>query len=220
MQPAHLTRATLKTMTEETALTHVIKIFGPNEREPVRLALVDGGVKKVSDLKELTFEDFGQLEYEQAAASTASAVKKHLNILQRRKLVLIPLWFREQDNHELSTWFTLTADLFDSWRAQRPTGIEATQTLAQQDTSKKTSAAESFLKGVRRNVADYTKFKEAKQWQRWERHLQSTASAQGIDNVFDSAYAPTTPEDKALFNEQQKFGYKFSSRQSKPPKEW
>jgi hypothetical protein len=121
--------------------------------------------------------------------------------------VLIPLWFRDQDDHELSTWFNLTPDLFDSWRAQRPTGIEEAQKLAPQDTSKKTSAAESFLKGVRRNVADYTKFKEAKQWQRWERHLQSTASAQGIENVFDSAYAPTTPEDQALFNEQQKFGY-------------
>jgi hypothetical protein len=59
-------------MTEETALTHVIKIFGTKEREPVRLALVEGGVEKVSDLKELTFEDFGQLEYEEQAANTTA----------------------------------------------------------------------------------------------------------------------------------------------------
>jgi hypothetical protein len=148
---------------------------------------VDGGVERVSDLKELTFGDFSQLEYAQPAASdtTEVGVSKHLNILQRRKSLLIPLWHQEQDVHELSTWFSLTPEIFDTWRKDRADEATTGSTQSPQNITTKTSAAQYFLKGVRRNVADCTKFKEAKQWQRWERHLQSTATAQGVEQVFD-----------------------------------
>jgi hypothetical protein len=97
MQPPPLTRASARTMTEELAL-------GQSEHNDVRLALVDGGAERVSDLRELTFGDFSQLQCAQVAASeTEVGASKHLNILQRRTLLLIPLWCQEQDAHELST---------------------------------------------------------------------------------------------------------------------
>jgi hypothetical protein len=77
--------------------------------------------------------------------------------------------------------------------------VGSTQLSLDLSTSKTTSAAQFFLKGVRRNVSDYTKFKEAKQWQQWERHKQSTASAQGVANVFNPLYVPRTDDEKALF---------------------
>ena len=124
------TRFLVSTMTEESALTHVISVFGTaNERDSVRLSLIDGGIEKVSDLRELTFEDLGLLKYTPSVTTTMVAVATHLNILQRRKLLLIPLWYQEQDVHELSTWFELTPELFDTWRAsQRVVGgvIEST----------------------------------------------------------------------------------------------
>jgi hypothetical protein len=86
-------------------------------------------------------------------------------------------------------------------------GVESTQSPLEPTISKVTAATQYFLKGVRRNVSNYTKFKEAKQWQRWERYLQSTASAQGVENVFNPLYVPTTDDEKALFKEQQKYGY-------------
>jgi hypothetical protein len=155
-------------MTEESALTHVLTVFGQSERNNVRLALVDGGVERVSDRKELTFGDFSpQLKYAQPAASdTEVGVSKHLNILQRRKLSLIPLWCQEQDIHGLSTWFSLTPEIFDTWRKDRADEATTGSTQSPQSITTKTSAAQYFLKGVRRNVADCTKFKEAKQWQR------------------------------------------------------
>jgi hypothetical protein len=100
---APLTRTTARTMTEELALPHVLLVFGIPGRENIRLALLNGGLEKVSDLKELTFEDFGLLEYPQSATATTAAVTMHLNILQRRKLMLIPLWYQDQDVHELAT---------------------------------------------------------------------------------------------------------------------
>jgi hypothetical protein len=100
MQPPPLTRASARTMSKESALTHVLTVFRQSEPNNVRLALVDGGVEGVSDLRELTFGDFSQLEYTQTAASeTEVGASKHLNILQRRKLLLIPLWYQEQDIH-------------------------------------------------------------------------------------------------------------------------
>jgi hypothetical protein len=116
---APVTRTTARTMTEESALAHVNHIFGTIEGENVRLALENGGVEKVSDLKELTFEDLGLLEYTQSATASKEAVAKHLNILQQRKLMLIPLWYEEQEVHELSTWFDLTPELYDTWRGAR-----------------------------------------------------------------------------------------------------
>jgi hypothetical protein len=102
-------------MSEESALAHVLTVFRQSERDNVRLALVDGGVERVSDLKKLKFGDFSQLEHTQPAASeTEVGASKHLNILQRRKLLLIPLWCQEQDAHELSTWFNLTPEIFDT----------------------------------------------------------------------------------------------------------
>jgi hypothetical protein len=194
-------------MSEESALTHVLTVFRQSERDNVRLALVDGGTERVSDLKELTFGDFSQLQHAQPAASDAEVgVSKHLNILQRRKLLLIPLWCQEQDVHELSAWFNLTLEIFNTWRKDRADEATTGSTQSPQGTSTKTSAAQCFLKGVRRNVADCTKFKEAKQWQRWKRHLQSAATAQGVEQVFDPNYMPATTEDIELFNEKQKFG--------------
>jgi hypothetical protein len=91
MQPTRRTRATVRTMNEESALTNVLQVFAL-ERNHVRDALLQGGIQRASDLKEFTFEDFGQLEYTQTAATTTTeAVTKHLTILQRRKLLLIPL---------------------------------------------------------------------------------------------------------------------------------
>jgi hypothetical protein len=76
------------------------------------------------------------------------------------------------------------------------------------DSPKKTSTVECFMKGMRRSVVDHRKFQEAKeQWQRWDRHLlQSTASAQGVENIFYPSYVPSTDEEKKLFVEQQRFG--------------
>ena len=82
MRKSHL-YADARTMTKETVLTHhVLFAFGQNEREDVRLALVNGGEEKVSDLKQLTFEYYSQLEYTQNATTTIPAVITHLNKLQ------------------------------------------------------------------------------------------------------------------------------------------
>jgi hypothetical protein len=62
------------------------------------------------------------------------------------------------------------------------------------------------MKGACRSVGDCSKFKEANQWQQWDRRLQFTASAQGVEIFFNPSHVPSTDEEKELFVEQQKFG--------------
>ena len=93
-------------MTEETALKHALLVPGTNEGEHARLALEQGGVKKISDLKELKHVDLGLLTCGMSATDPKDpAAIHHLNVLERRKILLIPLWYLGQDAHELSMWF-------------------------------------------------------------------------------------------------------------------
>jgi hypothetical protein len=92
-------------MTKEAALKLVLLVLpaGTIKGEHAWLALEQGGCKKVSDLKEITFEDLENVAHAMGTAATC-----HLNTLPRRKMSLIPLWHQDQDVHELPTWFTLT----------------------------------------------------------------------------------------------------------------
>jgi hypothetical protein len=136
-------------------------------------------------------------------------------MLQRKKTLLIPLWCQDQDVHEPPTWFTLTLETFDAWREKRAEMFESKQ--ASLDNETKTWAVGCFMKEARRSVADHSKFKEAKRWQQWVRHLQSTASAQGVDDVFNPSCVSLTDEEKALFVEQQKFGCQVLEQTTQTP---
>jgi hypothetical protein len=79
-------------MSEESALTHVLTAFRQSERDNVRLALVDGGTERVSDLKEFTFGDFSQLEHTQPAASDTEVggSKQAFEYFAKKKIITDP----------------------------------------------------------------------------------------------------------------------------------
>ena len=54
MQAQKITRVIARAMTEETALTRALLVFG-TERPDMKNALVGTGATEISDLKELTF---------------------------------------------------------------------------------------------------------------------------------------------------------------------
>jgi hypothetical protein len=92
MSRTPVTRTATSAMTKEAALKLVLLVLpaGTIKGEHAWLALEQGGCKKVSDLKEIIFEDLEKLVHAmRTAAPTATC---HLNTLQRRKMSLIPLW--------------------------------------------------------------------------------------------------------------------------------
>jgi hypothetical protein len=94
------------------ALKRALLALGTIQGEHTWLALAR--FKKVSDLKEITFEDLGMPACTMSATTAAPASTHHSNTLQQRKTLLIPLWCQDQDVHELSTWFNLTPETFDA----------------------------------------------------------------------------------------------------------
>ena len=74
------------------------------------------------------------------------------------------------------------------------------------------SALSDFQRGIKRDPALFTTFKDDSRWEAYHRTLLSQARAQGVENVLDKSYKPTTPEEIALFDAQQKYMYSVFER--------
>ena len=77
--------------------------------------------------------------------------------------------------------------------------------------------ADDFRRGVKRDKGHYNELKDEKQWDEWKRATISTIYAHGIKNIISPAYIPITPDDIALFDEQNKFMYDVFNTVLKTP---
>ena len=64
-----------------------------------------------------------------------------------------------------------------------------------------------FKRGIKRDISQFPTLKDDSQWDNWNRGLTAQARAQGIADVLDPSYLPTTQETIELFQEQLKFMY-------------
>jgi hypothetical protein len=60
-------------------------------------------------------------------------------------------------------------------------------------------AVADFKRGIKRDLSQFPILKDDKQWDGWNRSHIAQARAQGMEDVMNSTYKPTTTEDKALF---------------------
>jgi hypothetical protein len=79
------------------------------------------------------------------------------------------------------------------------------------------TTAKDFRRGVKRDKGHYNELKDEKQWDEWKRATISMIYAHGIENIISPAYIPITPNDIALFNEQNKFMYNVFNTVLKTP---
>ena len=66
-------------------------------------------------------------------------------------------------------------------------------------------AVASFRKGIKRDPTLFATFRDESNFDNWQRLLVSTARTQAVDKVLDHDYTPSTPEDRELFDEMQKY---------------
>ena len=64
-----------------------------------------------------------------------------------------------------------------------------------------------FKCGIKHNPAGLNTLENDQQWETWHCHTIATTRAQDVDDVLDDSCVPFTPEDKALFEEKQKYMY-------------
>ena len=67
------------------------------------------------------------------------------------------------------------------------------------------SEVAAFRRGIKRDQSLFPILKEEKDWDDWQRRMHTQATAQGVEAVLDQYYKPTTPQDYALFREQNKY---------------
>jgi hypothetical protein len=67
-------------------------------------------------------------------------------------------------------------------------------------------AVADFKRGIKRNPSQFPILKDDKQWDGWNcSHHNAQARAQGVDDVMNSTYKPSTTEVKALFEVKQTY---------------
>jgi hypothetical protein len=66
-------------------------------------------------------------------------------------------------------------------------------------------AVADFKRGIKRNPSQFPILKDDKQWDGWNCSHNAQARAQGVDDVMNSTYKPSTTEVKALFEVKQTY---------------
>jgi hypothetical protein len=69
------------------------------------------------------------------------------------------------------------------------------------------TAADRFNCGIKRDPSQFKTFQNELYWDAWYRGFSATATAQGLANVLNHRYVPSTPNDLGLFSSQQTFMY-------------
>ena len=135
---------------------------------------------------------------------------------QRLHLSQAVAWMRQQRVQVgrpllSSDWLDLTADHFNDFvdnLIQEDEAYDQVAPLPNHTNYTSTSnPALDFQKGIKRDVSQYTSFKEDRFWDVWHRDLLAKGRIHGISEVFDPAYLPVDDNAKALFAVQQAFAY-------------
>jgi len=65
----------------------------------------------------------------------------------------------------------------------------------------KPPAVLDFKRGIKRDVAQYPVLKDDKYFDQFKMAMIAQARAHDIEDIFDPAYKPKTPDEQALFDE-------------------
>ena len=175
------------------------------------------GLENTVDFMILGEEDFGSAVFEWDTNKEA-----RLTILEIRRLAKLQEWYQGQPERTTATWFTLDADGFQTYLisgtiATRTTTSSGNAPTASTDNMKitssgKYSAADEFIKGVKRDPTHYKDFTDDRKWVTWHRHFTALAATHNLDSILDANYKPTKPDEVELFKVQQVFAYSIFDR--------
>ena len=171
-----------------------------DEYHPYRQAMEAAGATTIDDLLDLTEAQLSRISWEDGEGGFAS-----LPIAKINTILSIQSWYRTQEDNDDAVFLALTADTLKAHRRELakhvPSPTASSSRVATASTaSAKLSPADEFKKGIKRDMNAFKPFREKKYWNQWYRGFQATAKAQGLGNVLDPKYQPTTPDEQALFD--------------------
>lgn len=210
-----------KTVAEE-ALTHLLdNVLMLGRDSSLRQALQAGGYKRIQGVISMDIATLQTLTYKGKDATTGKAID--LNIISSEQGLIKALkgyaaYNEAQLGHRLTPddWLAVTADSFDDYQGsshliffnpnQPSAGLPPPVAATLQTTVAQVAPdVLAFKRGIKRDQSLFPVYKEERDWDDWQRRTRAQATAQGVENVLDISYHPVVPQDKELFNEQNKY---------------
>ncbi|HET7637806.1 MAG TPA: hypothetical protein VFK47_03615, partial [Ktedonobacteraceae bacterium] len=189
------------------ALLHLVTtVFNILPTSRTFQALIHGEVTNVTEFMALSQETIKLMTY------PTSRGESTLTSPLCQCLMLATKWMRSGRSvlgHPLrpEEWMDFKSEHFDNFIESQV--LEPSQSIPIQPMAShtRTSLADSFTKGIKRDVSQYSNFKEDRFWDTWNRDLLAKGRTHGISDVFDPDYVPQTPDKIELFKVQQAFVY-------------
>ena len=82
-----------------------------------------------------------------------------------------------------------------------------TSAAAPASTNQTLDIVRDFTRGIKRDQSLFPKLKDEARWDNYNRDRSAQCRAQGVANVLDATYSPTTPEETTLFRYQNEYMY-------------
>jgi hypothetical protein len=177
-------------LTPTTVIDHVLsRILQARDGSNYHRAFIEAGVVTITDFLEISKDEWTAIAFPvpvPTAEEPNATVVKSLSMVQVKKLTKLVLWYQHQQELSavpvsyLSWYYDLTFDSFEAFRDQSVAVVAPPQALAAPvDEASLVDAQRlaAFEKGRRRNINDFSKFTDPKNWGAWKRRMIASAQS-------------------------------------------
>ena len=191
-------------------------IIGNTDKDhPIRLMVKGESIETLSDFLSIPEPDIKTLQYQPLPVThddgtTTTPSLQRLMMVHQNTVRVFHVYAHklrmENNNKQLSyqQWGALTQDDFDDFK-MTPEAHRSPHLSAPGLNRNARTPANEFQKSIKRDKSQYKDFKDQKYWDSWHRSFLVTAKSHGLEDVLNCGYSPSSPEDKDLFHEKQKF---------------
>ena len=171
--------------------THILSVL---DDELFAKCFEDAGISNVFDLLAVDDADLKTL-----SCLDENNVPVNIKLAQAYRIIKIKEWFLHQQDKSIATWFVITKDMFYDF---------ITHPFPMSSLSEKSHSVnhDQMLYGVKRNMADYPKFRDNKMWLSFHRNFKAIAATHAVDEVLDPHYIPD-PDESDSFKAKNSFLY-------------
>ena len=186
-----------------------------NKDNPFMMWITQNGTKSIDDLTDMKETDITIASFVNKNAEVTSLPPSNKGRIHILKAYLN--WRRIQDGTfmKINDWLAVTEDMWNEFKSNEyatysPLGqqvIGSTPAATNKPTSKPVDVIADFNKGVKRDATVYPKLQDDTEWDNWNRSIVSTARTQGLEDIINETYVPTTTIENDLFALRQNFMY-------------
>jgi hypothetical protein len=213
-------------LTPTTVLAHVLSnILEARDGSNYHRAFDKVGVTTITDFLEISTDEWSAVVFPVPVPTDEepdATVMKSMSMIEVKKLSKLVLWYRHQQALNatvpvsyLAWYYDLTFESFGAFRdyqlavAVSPPVTPVTPVTPPVNVASSLDAQRlaAFEKGRRRNINDFSKFTDPKNWGAWKRRMMANAYAQGVEDVFNPSFVPDEGTATALFAEKNNFVY-------------